>query len=201
MAHTLQRKTDSRESREDDPASDETLVVRAITDPSAFASLYSRYVDAIYRYCYRSLGSRETAEDATSVVFTKALTALPAFRPMGSTFRAWLFAIAHNVIVDEHRKRRPPSEALGERLDLMDPAPTPEAAVLENEAGQAVRAMLARLSPDQASVVELRLAGLSGQEVAQTLGRSPNTVKVAQYRAYARLRALFTEKERNDATR
>jgi RNA polymerase sigma-70 factor (ECF subfamily) len=201
MERTLQRKTDHRESHDDLATPDEMLALWAAEEPSAFAPLYSRYVDSIYRYCLRGLGAREAAEDATSAIFMKALAALPGYRPMGGTFRSWLFAIAHNVLVDEHRKRRPPDDVFGDRLDLPDSAPNPESAVLFAEAGQTVRALLARLTPDQASVVELRLAGLSGQEVAQALGRSPNTVKVAQYRAYARLRALFAEKEGNDAAR
>jgi RNA polymerase sigma-70 factor, ECF subfamily len=201
MERTLQRKPAHREAHDDQSAPDEMLALWAAADPSAFSPLYSRYIDSIYRYCYRSLGTREAAEDASSAVFMKALAALPGYRPMGGTFRSWLFAIAHNVLVDEHRKRRPPDEVYGDRLDIPDSAPNPETSVLFAEAGQTVQALLARLTPDQANVVELRLAGLSGQEVAQALGRSPNTVKVAQYRAYARLRALFAEKEGNDAAR
>ncbi len=201
MGYTLQRTSGPRGSGVDLSESDEVLVARAAVDPAAFAPLYQRYVEPIFRYCHRRLGSKEAAEDMTSAIFTKALAALPGFKPAGATFRGWLFAIAHNAIADEHRKRRVPDEAFGDQVEARDSAPTPEAAVLDAEAGQAVRAMLARLSPDQASVVELRLAGLSGQEVARALGRNPNTVKVTQYRAYARLRALFGEKEPNDATR
>ena len=84
---------------------DAALVARAKADPRAFAPLYRRYVDPVYRYCYRRLGNREAAEDATSLVFARALAVLPKCRD--ETFRSWLFAIAHNVIANDLRDQRP----------------------------------------------------------------------------------------------
>ena len=48
----------------------------------AFAPLYARYFDPVYRYCYRRLGHPEAAADAAAQVFTKALAALPATERM-----------------------------------------------------------------------------------------------------------------------
>src|SRR3954452_3306277 len=84
--------------------SDAVLVARAQRDRKEFSALYLRYVDPIYRYCFRSLGTREAAADATSQIFANAMAALP--RCDGSTFRSWLFAIAHNALIDAHRARR-----------------------------------------------------------------------------------------------
>ena len=89
-----------------DGADDNALAAAAQANRQAFASLYERYVAAIFRYCYHRLGDREAAEDATSLTFTKALDALPRYRPSGS-FRSWLFAIAHNTVTDDVRRRRP----------------------------------------------------------------------------------------------
>jgi RNA polymerase sigma-70 factor (ECF subfamily) len=165
-------------------------VARSQADPAAFADLYRRYVDPIYRYCFRALGTKEAAEDATSLVFAKALAALPTYRADGSSFRAWLFAIAHNAVADDVRGRRP-TEGLEEVMAIEDVAPSPEERFVREEADRSVRALLAQLPPEQARVVELRLAGLTGPEVARALGRNPNTVKVAQHRAYTRLRAMI----------
>src|SRR5918994_892011 len=84
---------------------DPDLVARAQLDPRAFALLYGRYLDPVHQYCYRRLGTREGAEDATSQVFERVLKALPAYR--GGIFRAWLFTIAHNVVTDSYRAARP----------------------------------------------------------------------------------------------
>jgi DNA-directed RNA polymerase specialized sigma24 family protein len=78
------------------------LVARAKEDLTAFAPLYARYLTPVYRYCYARLGDREAAEDATSQVFTRALVALPEHR--GGSFGAWLFAIALNVVANQHRR-------------------------------------------------------------------------------------------------
>ncbi len=61
-------------------------------------------LDPVYRYCYRSLSNREAAEDATSLVFSRALAALPGCDPR--SFRSWLFAIAHNTLANTVRDRR-----------------------------------------------------------------------------------------------
>ena len=79
------------------------IIALAKRDPAAFAPLYQEYLGPVYRYCYRRLGSREAAEDATSLVFERALRALPTFR--GASFRAWLFTIAHNAVTDAYRRR------------------------------------------------------------------------------------------------
>lgn len=165
------------------------LVARARNDRRAFASLYRRYVGPVYGYCVRRLGGKEAAEDATSLVFARALAGLPVFRG-DRPFRSWLFAIAHNVVVDGHRARRPESP-LAEAADLVAADPSPEELALAADERDAVRALLAQLPPAQRRVVELRLAGLSGAEVAQVLGRTPGAVKIAQVRAYARLRAVL----------
>ena len=170
--------------------SDETLVARAQQDPGAFAPLYDRYFDPVYRYCHVRLGNRAEAEDATSLVFARALGALPRYR--AGSFRSWLFAIAHNAVANHHRGRRP-TRPLDEASEVEDAAPgvRPEAAVLAAEERRALRAALDGLSPDQRRVVELRLAGLSGPEIAQALGRSHPAVKMLQLRAVDRLQALL----------
>lgn len=82
---------------------DAWLVAEAKQDPHAFAPLYTRYFDLVYRYGVRRLGVTEAAADATGQVFAKALAALPRYRDDAPSFRSWLFAIAHNVIIDGGR--------------------------------------------------------------------------------------------------
>jgi len=170
---------------------DADLVIHAQVDRQVFALLYRRYVDPVHQYCYRRLGSREAAEDATSLVFTKAFASLPSYR--AGSFRSWLFAIAYHVITDDLRARRAVSE-LDAAAELWDHEPTPEEVVLAAEATSSVVRLLAELPAAQRSVVELRLAGLTGREVAAVLDCSLASVKIAQVRAYTRLRALLGER-------
>lgn len=186
-----------------DAAEDETeLVARAKRDRAAFAPLYVRYFDRVYRYCYRRLGNQDAAAEATSQVFAKALAALPGCR--AASFRSWLFAIAHNVVADEYRSRRP-DQSLEAAADLPDAGPSPEDLALAAEERRSLQALLARLPPDQRRVVELRLVGLTGHEIGRVLGRSRSAVDAAQFRAVVRLRALLgvgvRSKEARDAER
>ena len=162
----------------------------AKSDPRAFAPLYDRYFDPVYRYCYRRLGHPEAAADAAAQVFAKALAALPGYREEAPSFRSWLFTIAHNVIADDLRARRPVAPITA-AVHIADADPSPEETALSNEVGCIVRTHLAQLPPDQRRILELRLAGLTGPEIASVLGRSVGSVKIAQVRAFARLRAML----------
>ena len=169
---------------------DAELVAAALLDRAAFAPLYQQYVDPVFRYCLRRLGSRESAEDATSQVFTKVLAGLPGYRAERSSFRSWLFAVSHNVLVDFERARRPQQDL--DMADLIaDPDPGPEDAALSAESRREVQLLLASVPPDQRRVLELRLAGLTTAEIAQALGMTPNAVRVSQFRAMTRLRLVM----------
>jgi RNA polymerase sigma-70 factor (ECF subfamily) len=175
-------------SEEDERA----LAIAAKRDRAAFGVLYDRYVDRVYGYCFRRLQTREQAEDATSHVFIKALAALPRYRDEGPSFGAWLFTIAHNVVIDEYRRRG--AASLGSTADTgfaADPSPGPEEHTLLAEQARELRSLLSGLSADQAEVVELRLAGLTDKEIALVVGRSTGAVRVAQHRAVRRLRSLL----------
>jgi RNA polymerase sigma-70 factor (ECF subfamily) len=172
-----------------DEAAERALVAAARHDRRAFAPLYARYASPIFQYCYGQLGSREAAEDATSMVFSKALAALPRYRD--GSFRAWLFTIAHNTITDQFRaaRRETPLEAATE---IVAPGPALDEAASDEDARRRLRELLVQLPDDQRKVIELRLMELNGPEIADVLGRSHAWVRVTQYRALARLRTLMT---------
>ena len=168
-------------------APDEVLVAWAQRgDREAFATLYRRYLPPVHGYCYRLLGEREAAEDATTDVFTRALASLPACR--AGSFRSWLFAIAHNAIAD-HLRRRRPTVSLEVAADLADPASVEETAAMAADWSR-VLAVLPHLSVDQRHVVALRLSGLSAAEIGEALGKPRNAVDGIHHRAVLRLRAL-----------
>ena len=164
------------------------LVAAAQRDRQAFGPLYARYANSVYKYCFAQLGDRQAAEDATSLVFTKALDGLPRFH--GGSFQAWLFAIARNVVTDQFRARRfdAPLEAASA---VAAPGATLDDLAADADRDRGLWALLAELKPNQRQVIELRLRGLAGPEVAVVLGRSHAWVKVTQFRAIERLRAMM----------
>ncbi len=169
---------------------DRLLVERAGMEPEAFATLYRKYVTDVYRYCSRRLQDRESAEDATSQIFLNAYRALPTLRD--KPFRPWLFSIAHNVVVDVHRRNNPLPASLDGMEDWADPAESPEGIALQHESRDVVQTLLRQLPRRDREVMELRLAGLSGLEIAQALQCSHGAVRTAHYRAMERMRQLMT---------
>ena len=174
--------------------SDETmdeleLVARAARDARQFEPLYRRYLEPVYRYCFSRLVDKPAAEDATGRTFEKALAGLGNFR--SGSFRSWLFTIAHNVVIDAFRERK-----VMEPIVVGNPAsetPGPEEAVVTAEEMRCLQGAMARLTPEQREVVQLRMEGMTGKEIARTLGRSLGSVKMLQLRAVERLRTLLAD--------
>ena len=170
--------------------SDEEWVAAALNDMGAFAPLYDRYYLRIYQYCRIRLQTAQEAEDATNETFERAMRGLRGFRK--GSFRSWLFAIAANHVRTTVRDRRPtlPLPPGPESPDS-DPLNCPEEAVFARERAQLIQRLLAALPEGYRRVVELRLVGLSAREVAEVLEMSLSAVKVAQWRAFRRLRDLL----------
>jgi RNA polymerase sigma-70 factor (ECF subfamily) len=175
------------------PVDDAALVQAAQSDLREFAVLYDRYVGSVYGYCYRRVGERSQAEDATSTIFYKALAGLPGFDSASGSFRAWLFAIARNVVIDQSRARqRRPEASLGDRFEIASAETTPEEVAVAGDERDRLIAAVDQLPVEQQAVIELRMAGLNGPEIAEALGRSQGAVRVTQHRAIGKLRTLLT---------
>lgn len=182
---TRLRHSHSAPASADEP--DAVLVDRALQEREAFAGLYLRYVDEIGRFCFLRLRDDDAARDATQQVFAQALAALPRYRESGQ-FRAWLYTIARHVLANQARSRRI-TFPLTVAEDAVDPGLTPEETAASSLERNDLLAAVGRLPDDQRTAVELRLAGLTGPEIAAAMGRSHDAVKKLQLRALERLRA------------
>lgn len=172
-----------------DTDADLAAVQAATADLRHFEPVYRQYAPAVYIYCLRRLGDREGAEDVTSIVFTRAMQSIASFRNTGHSFRAWLFTIAHHAVADAHRDAASkPVIWLDERVPDTRPSPE-ESALIANER-ERLAALLAMLSADQRRVVELRLAGLTGEEIAAVLDKNHGAIRQLQFRAMQRLQFL-----------
>jgi RNA polymerase sigma-70 factor (ECF subfamily) len=171
-------------------------VIAAQRDRVAFGALYRRYLDRVYGYAYYLLGDHHDAEDATERTFVAALAAIDGFRDTGSTFRAWLFRIAHNELANtlraRGRDRTGPLDAgpeSGDAADLLQD-------LTRAEDARRVRRALDRLAEDRRQVLVLRFVDeLSAREIGEVLERSAGAVRVLQHRA---LRDLARELEGTD---
>ena len=178
-----------------DPSSDKQvdepdLARRAASgDRRAFAALYDRHVDAVYRYAYFRLRVDAEAEDVTSEVFHRALVAMPRFEPR-RPFLAFLYTIARNVITDRMRRERPQA-SYEDALAHPSEAPGPEELASAGDEVRRLRAAVAQLTTLQQEVIVLRyLEGRSTKETAVVIGKSESTIRGIQMRALAALRDL-----------
>jgi RNA polymerase sigma-70 factor (ECF subfamily) len=165
---------------------DEDLVRAAQAgDAGAFGHLYERYFDRVYSYLAFKLGSPTEAEDAAGQVFLRALESIDGFRLTGVPFRAWLFRIAHNHLVDVLRRRtRRPSEPLDDTIEVADQAALadPESWLVEKLSREDLLQAVNGLTELQRQVISLKFAaGLSNAEVAHILGRTEGAVKALQH--------------------
>lgn len=169
---------------------DEVLAKAASSDHAAFDTLYRRYVNRVYRYCYTHTHNAADAEDLTAQTFLAALESIRRYRGRGP-FAAWLFTIARHKCNDYHRaryKRRDEALEKAERLpDLA--APDLAAHAYRQRIVDCVQRVLHVLSEDRQEAICLRFwGGLNTRETAKVMGRSRAAVKMLVSRAIADLR-------------
>ncbi|MFP5375482.1 MAG: RNA polymerase sigma factor [Acidimicrobiia bacterium] len=145
----------------------------------------------------RAQGSAEP-DDLTSEVFVGVFRNLGSFAGDEERFRSWVFTIAHRRLLDERRRaaRRPhPAAAVadpGRAHAAPEVAPSAEAEALGRLGADGVRRICDRLAADQRDVLVLRLVGgLTVEEVAAAVGKSPGAVKALQRRAVEALRRIL----------
>lgn len=134
--------------------------------------------DPVYRYLFRVLNSRDEAEDLTQEVFLRLFAHLQKGN-MVANVRAWVFRVAHNLAIDQQRKkgRFEPMDSCVQ-IEACDPAPSADQNILDQERHQRLRQALVSLSSQERHCLELRAEGLSYQEIAGILEmRLPTLVK------------------------
>ncbi len=154
--------------------------------------IYDSNAPRIFRYIYHRLGDQALAEDLTAEVFARFLQA----RVAPDNVTAFLYRMAHNLIIDHLRRHRP-------ALPLDDSIPAERddpLSLVEIEMERVrVRRALTRLTPDQQQVIVLKfLEGLSNEEIGNILGKDAGAVKSLQHRALSTLRGLLSENMSRD---
>ena len=166
---------------------DDVLAGRADTDPDAFAVLYRRHLNDVYRYILSRVHHEQDAQDLTTQTFMGALHGIGKYQPQG-TFVACLIGIARRKIVDHFRKQKP-DIALEFAERLPGNAPPVEHTVSTQLRLEAVLDSLDMLSHDRAEAIRLRLfAGLSAKEAGMRMDKSENAVNMLVYRGLNDLR-------------
>lgn len=179
--------------------SEKILLYRLKTksDPESYAKLYDTYVEQIYRFVYFKVSSREEAEDLTSDVFLKAWHYVQEGRDI-KNFKALLYKIARNCIIDLYRKKSAkPESYLEDQMEKGFEAGDggawlkKETAVLDSE--QIIKA-LKKLKQEYQEVITLRYVDeLEVSEIAEIVGKGQVTVRVTLHRAITKLKTFLKE--------
>jgi len=183
-------------------ASDETLIARYCRgDAAAFELLYRRHEMRIWHYLKRNVGNPAAADELMQEVWFAVARDAPRYAPT-ARFTTWLFAIAHNRMIDSIRKNRRQMsvESVGYAGDsaaaqaIADPAMGPLAAAVAQDQSAAILRAVDTLPDEQRSAFLLQVEGdLSVEEIAEIMHSSFETTKSRLRYARAKLRELLEE--------
>jgi len=182
--------------------SDERLVELSLDgDEGAFGVLVRRYQRRLTAFLSQLVGDIELARELSQEAFVRAWSALERFNPK-YRFSTWLFRIAHNLGIDQLRRRRLKTTPLyrtdseGDEVEVvvadLDKDPLGH---LENRAlASELREVIDGLRPEYRELVLLRhFGGLSYQEIADFTEMPLGTVKNKLFRAHSVLRKALTD--------
>lgn len=156
---------------------DELAAAAAVGDAEAFAELVARMSPILLRYLRRMVPDPQTAEDLAQETLLDAWKGLPDFA-FRSSFRTWMFAIAHRKTVDHRRRRRDIPTAEEHFADLAAPEPPPAEAVEQSTLVDALRVELGHMPSTSRAAWWLReVEGLSLAEISRVLQISVGSVR------------------------
>lgn len=166
------------------------LVERAKDDEAAFGELYNRYVTRIYNYVFYRTGNHHDAEDLTARVFHRALQHLPRYEDRGLPFSAWLYRIAHNLVVNWHRDtKRRKFLSLDELVLRSFRTDAPEEAAERVDEQEQLLDVVRTLPQDRQQLLVLKFVErLSNAEIGEIMGRSEGAIKSLYHRTLLALR-------------
>lgn len=158
------------------------------TTKEMFDTLYDTHADTIFRFCFFKTGDREIAKDLTQDVFVKVYNHIVKNEVI-TYEKAFLYAIAKNVIIDFWRKKKSVHESdLPEGFMLAFPSGSKTDTLAEYNI---FLSLLDKLSPSEREVIILRYVDdLSSKDMAEVLGERENTVLVRISRATAKLKEI-----------
>ncbi|MEX0889596.1 MAG: sigma-70 family RNA polymerase sigma factor [Chloroflexota bacterium] len=173
---------------------DDEAALAARERPMAFAPVYERHRDAVWRYLRARCRSEDDAVELTAVTFERALSAVHGYSPRGAGMRAWLVRIARNAAIDHDRRGRALAASAAVLDAQRDPHPTPDEALLASDERELLMARLRALPSAQRDAIALRFgAGMTAREIGAVLGKGEEATQKTISRGLARLREAYRD--------
>ncbi|MDF2379022.1 MAG: sigma-70 family RNA polymerase sigma factor [Candidatus Gracilibacteria bacterium] len=160
----------------------------------AFGEVYDIYFQQIYKYVYYKV-SEQHVEDLVSSIFIKTWTNISKYKKSKFPFKAWLFRIAHNAVIDHYRTNKAYYE-LEDRYADESSQIDPKHLLEKTLTGERIHRALGHLEKKYHEVVVLKfLNGLSNREIANVLGSNEGNVRTLQFRALKKMRVILEDEE------
>lgn len=164
---------------------------------AAFNTLYARHRGTLYRFLLRSTRDPRLAEELFQETWSRVIVARARYSPQAK-FSTWLLQIAHNLLIDSHRRKRPMATGVEAEHALesvaMPDHEQPEHVLSEFERRRRLQRAIEDLPEDQRTAVLLRLENdLSVEEIAHVTGVGRETAKSRLRYAMNRLREQLAE--------
>jgi len=167
------------------------IIEKAKLNPQFFAPIYEKYHNSIFRYVHKRVDEAEIANDITSCVFVKALSALNKYEFRGVPFSSWLFRIAKSELYQSFRDKKANRTV---NIDSVTIVKMVDEFCDDNkeENRQELLKNLSLLKEKELQLIELRFfEKKSFKEIGNILGLTENNVKVKTFRAISKLRKKF----------
>lgn len=171
--------------------SEQQLIARASSgDAQAFGKLYEKYLEAIYNYVYYRTSNQKEAEDLTSRVFLRALKHIHRYEDRGYPFSAWLYRIAHNLVVNWYRDRDRKEEVpLGAQYPPPAVEDQTEKQLAKEDRRESLLEVVRELPDDRQQLLILKhVEGLTNREIGEIMGRTEGAIKALYHRTLVALR-------------
>jgi len=175
--------------------SDEQLMARITRqDEEAFACLLGRHLNAVHGYLYRLTGSRADADDLSQDTFLRVWRKARTFKPGQVKLATWLYRIAHNLCVDEFRKRGHGEVAEPDFDALPGESASQSGQLAARQSVERLNAALQVLPENQrCALVLCQIQGFSNLEAAAILGINVRALESLLARGRRRLRAELAD--------
>lgn len=175
---------------------EDELIQRAQSmDLDALATIYDKYYSAVFRYAYYRIQDQTQAEDIASEVFVRMVERIETYRQRGSPILAWLFTIAHNLVVDSyHSKKKENTSRLDDEYIKSNVQHLSQFVERQQDL-DCLEGAMRQLTENQRKFIILRFfEEYDIAEVARILGKNERAIRSLQHRALASLtRALKRE--------
>ncbi len=164
-------------------------------DANAFSEVYDEYSQKIYRYIYFKVPSEQIAEDLTGSTFLKFWEYIGKSEKQVDNLQAFLYSIAHNLIVDYYRQRKESLE-IDQAKQIVDEISDKivNRIEIDQEINKLIEAV-SNLSDDYNDIITLYyIEQYSVKEISKMIGKTENNIRVTLHRAIKALKKI-TEDE------